>query len=201
MGGKTPDLRRESYKLLRIPEDMLLQVALRKLKDSGEHMGVVLSSGGAEVGLFTLEDIVEELIGDVRDEFEPSCAISISEILGPETVLLDPDVRNRAVLIELLVRRAFRAAQGIDPEIAIETVLKRERAVPPRSQEVSRSPTPGCRNSKRRSPRSLAFARRSTTRPPDGRPVHLVLLILTPPRCDAWHTGLCLPPDSRAHAE
>jgi mannitol/fructose-specific phosphotransferase system IIA component (Ntr-type) len=179
IAGKTPDLRRESYKLLRIPEDMLLQVALRRLQNACEHMGVVLNSGGAEVGIFTLEDIVEELIGDVRDEFEPSRVISISEILGPQNVLLDPKVRDRTELIELLVRRACGAAPGIDPGTVIEAVLKRERAVP---TSISGLAVPHARVPRLKAP-VAAFARLRQGidyQAPDGRPVHLVLLILTP---------------------
>jgi len=132
------------------------------------------------VSIATLEDIVEELIGDVRDEFEPGRAISISEVLGPKTVLLDPDVRNRTDLIELLVRRACGGVDGIDPGILIETVLKRERAVPASISgglAVPHARVPGLKAP------LAAFARLRQGidyQAPDGRPVHLVLLILTP---------------------
>ncbi|MBI4582679.1 MAG: DUF21 domain-containing protein [Planctomycetes bacterium] len=180
LAGKTPDLLRESHKLLRIPEDMLLEVALRKLQNAGEHMGVVLNSAGAEVGIFTLEDIVEELIGDIRDEFEPTRTVSISEVLSAETVVLDPDIRDRTDLIKFLVRKACGAADGIDPETAIDTVLKRERAVPASISgglAVPHARVPGLKGTR------AAFARHRQGidyQAPDGRPVHLVLLILTP---------------------
>jgi CBS domain containing-hemolysin-like protein len=180
LAGKTPDLRRESRPLLRIPEDMLLEVALRKLQNAGEHMGVVLDSAGAEVSIFTLEDIVEELIGDVRDEFEPSRAVSISGVLRAETVVLDPDVSDRTELIKLLVRRACGAAGEIDPETAMDAVLKRERALPASISgglAVPHARVPGLKATQ------AAFARLRhgiDYQAPDGRPVHLVLLVLTP---------------------
>ena len=140
----------------------------------------VLNPMGTEVSIFTLEDIVEELIGDVRDEFEPSRTVSISEALGPETVVLDPNVQNRTDLIKLLVRRACGAADGIAPESAIEIVLKRERAVPASISgglALPHARVPGLKVTR------AAFARLRQGidyQAPDGRPVHLVLLILTP---------------------
>jgi mannitol/fructose-specific phosphotransferase system IIA component (Ntr-type) len=180
IAGKTPDLRRESHELLRISEDMLLEVALRKLQNAGEHMGVVLNSAGAEVSVFTLEDIVEELIGDVRDEFEPSRTVSISEVLRPETVVLDPDVQDRASLLKVLVRSACGVATGIDPETALEAVLKRERLVPASISGGLAFPharVPGLKTTRA----ALARLRHGVDyEAPDGRPVQLVLLILTP---------------------
>jgi len=141
LAGKTPDLRRENYKLLRISEDVLLQVALHKLQNAGEHMAVVLSSANAEVGILTFEHIVEELIGDVRDEFEPSCSVSISKMLRPGTVTLDADVHDRTEVIELLVRTACKEVDGLDPGTILDAVLKRERAVPaPRRNLCGRGP-------------------------------------------------------------
>ncbi|MBI4601171.1 MAG: DUF21 domain-containing protein [Planctomycetes bacterium] len=180
LAGKTPDLRRENYKLLRISEDVLLEVALHKLQNAGEHMGVVLSSAGAEIGILTFEHIVEELIGDVRDEFEPSRTISISKILRPETVVLDPDVRDRTEIIEFLVQKACGGADGLDPEAVLDAILKREKAVPASISGGIAVPHARVRGLKE--PRA-AFARiRSGIeyQAPDGRPVHLVLLILTP---------------------
>jgi CBS domain-containing protein len=49
------------------PEDALLSV-LRLLQTRRSHMGIVVDRGGAPVGIVTLEDIVEEVLGDLYDE-------------------------------------------------------------------------------------------------------------------------------------
>jgi hypothetical protein len=79
--------------------------------------------------------------------------------------VLDPDVQDRNDLIKILVRKACDATDGVDPEAAIDAVLKREKASPPRFQGALQSPTPGCRGSSRPAPPWLAFAKESTTRP------------------------------------
>lgn len=180
LAGRTPDVRREVVKLPRASEELLLEVALRKLQKSGEHMGLVTNAKGDEVGMFTLEDIVEELIGDIHDEFEAPQAISLHDLLEPERILLDPAVTDRAGVVAALVARACEGVAGLDPAVATEAVHRREKAVPASVGEgvaVPHARVPGLA-----APRA-AFARLSEGvdwHAPDGRPVRLALLFLTP---------------------
>ena len=130
LSGRTPDLRRDALKLPRASQELLLEAALRKLQKSGEHMGIAIDEQGREIGMFTLEDIVEELIGDIRDEFEASRDVSIADLMRPETVLLDPLVVDHHELIAMLVRMACDGVEGVDPAVAIEAVERRDKQVP-----------------------------------------------------------------------
>ncbi|MEO0226131.1 MAG: CNNM domain-containing protein [candidate division WOR-3 bacterium] len=40
----------------------------KKMKNEGEHMAVVIDQNGKAIGIITLEDMIEELIGEIRDE-------------------------------------------------------------------------------------------------------------------------------------
>ncbi len=177
--GKTPDLRRDALKIPRAPQEMLLEAALRRLQKSGEHMGIVVDEKGSEIGMFTLEDIVEELIGDIHDEFEPAREVSIADLVRPDTILLDPPVLTRRELIETLVRHAYRAVAS-DPSPAIEAVLRREKSVPSSvggSVAVPHARVPGLK-----APVG-AFARLKEGlewKAPDGRPSRIVFLFLAP---------------------
>lgn len=178
--GRTPDVRREVLKIPRASQEMLLEAALRKLQKSGEHMGIVVDERGDEVGMFTLEDIVEELIGDIHDEFEASRDVSLADLLRPETVLLDPLVVDRKELVRVLARHACAGLPGVDPNVAVDAVLKRESAVPASvggAVAVPHARIPGLK-----APIG-AFARLREGlewQAPDARPVRLVFLILTP---------------------
>jgi len=179
LAGTTPDLRRDMIKMPRAPQELLLEAALRKLQKSGEHMGIAVNDEGVAVGMFTLEDIVEELIGDIKDEFEPSRDVSIADVLRPGAILLDPELEDRIALVERLVRLACEGAM-VDTGLAIDAVLRREKAVPTSvagSVAVPHARVPGLRE-----PRA-AFARLREGLDylaPDGRPVRLVLLLLSP---------------------
>ncbi len=180
IAGRVPDLKRLRRDLAQIPEDLLLEVALRKLQRSGEHMGIVVNRAGEVTGIFTLEDVVEELIGDIRDEFEPARVTSIAEILRPDAVVLDPELTDRAELIDLLVRKALQGVPGVSTEAATESVWKREKAVPASvagAVAVPHARVPGLKEAR------AAFARLKEGmeyQAPDGRPVRLVVLFLTP---------------------
>jgi mannitol/fructose-specific phosphotransferase system IIA component (Ntr-type) len=130
--------------------------------------------------MFTLEDIVEELIGDVRDEFEASREVSIADAVRASSVLLDPPAADKTDLIDRLVRAACEGVETIDPAVAKDAVLRRERAVPSSvagSFALPHARVPGLRESRGAVARikdGIDF------QAPDGRPVRLVLLILAP---------------------
>ena len=47
---------------------------MRLLQEKKNHMAVVLSSDGSRQGIVTLEDILEEIVGDIFDEDDDSRA-------------------------------------------------------------------------------------------------------------------------------
>ena len=53
--------------LPRIPATTLLADALSRLRQAKSHLALVTASDGAVAGMVTLEDLVEDLIGTVRD--------------------------------------------------------------------------------------------------------------------------------------
>ncbi|MGH3145682.1 MAG: hemolysin family protein, partial [Rubrobacter sp.] len=66
--GKTAsDLMRD---VLTIPENRRIDEILEDLRRQDLQMAVVIDEWGSFEGLFTLEDIVEEIVGEIRDEFD-----------------------------------------------------------------------------------------------------------------------------------
>ncbi|MHB1234799.1 MAG: hemolysin family protein, partial [Microbacteriaceae bacterium] len=57
---------------LRVPETMKLDSLLAELRGRGYQMAIVLDEYGGTAGVVTLEDVVEELIGEVVDEHDRS---------------------------------------------------------------------------------------------------------------------------------
>jgi len=55
---------------LRVPETMLLDVLLAELRGRGFQMAIIVDEYGGTSGVATLEDLVEEIIGEVADEHD-----------------------------------------------------------------------------------------------------------------------------------
>lgn len=51
-----------------IPETQTIEKVLQKLRDAKQHMAIAIDEYGGVSGLLTLEDIVEEVFGQIRDE-------------------------------------------------------------------------------------------------------------------------------------
>lgn len=55
-----------------VPESKRLDTLLRDFKSSHNHLAIVVDEYGVIAGLVTIEDILEEIVGDIEDEFDQS---------------------------------------------------------------------------------------------------------------------------------
>ncbi|NTU41806.1 MAG: HlyC/CorC family transporter [Nitrospirales bacterium] len=55
---------------LYIPETMKISILLREMQKKRVHMAIVIDEYGAVSGLVTLEDLLEEIVGEIRDEYD-----------------------------------------------------------------------------------------------------------------------------------
>lgn len=80
-----------------VPETMRLAELLVELRDQGQQMAVVVDEYGGTSGIVTLEDVVEEIVGDVADEHDPRAASAFRGVDGSWSVSgsLRPDEASR----------------------------------------------------------------------------------------------------------
>lgn len=53
-----------------VPDSMQISDLLRELQARRTHMAIVVNEFGTVVGLVTIEDLLEEIVGEIRDEFD-----------------------------------------------------------------------------------------------------------------------------------
>jgi magnesium and cobalt transporter len=53
-----------------VPESKRLNVLLREFKASRNHMAIVVDEYGGVAGLVTIEDVLEQIVGDIADEYD-----------------------------------------------------------------------------------------------------------------------------------
>jgi len=64
------NLREMMREALFVPESMRLNQLLKNLKLSRNHMAIVVDEYGSTAGLVTLEDLLEQIVGDIEDEHD-----------------------------------------------------------------------------------------------------------------------------------
>src|SRR4051812_22457171 len=70
MRDPQPDLLRIRRDLIPVPEMMSLEKLLNLFLTKHAHLAVVVDEYGGTVGMVTLENVLEELVGDIQDEFD-----------------------------------------------------------------------------------------------------------------------------------
>ncbi len=65
---ESPDIRALLMKPCKLHKTMKLPVALTKLRDAKMHLAIVIDEYGGTLGIITMEDILEELVGDIWDD-------------------------------------------------------------------------------------------------------------------------------------
>ncbi len=70
MRDPNPDLLRVKRELIPVPEMMPLEKLLNLFLTRHAHVAIVVDEFGGTVGMVTLENVLEELVGDIQDEFD-----------------------------------------------------------------------------------------------------------------------------------
>ena len=68
--GKDEPVGQLARDVLVVPESKRVLELLREMQRSGRHFAVAVDEHGGTAGIVTIEDVVEELVGDVADEGE-----------------------------------------------------------------------------------------------------------------------------------
>lgn len=75
-----------------VQEDVMLKRLLRDMQRDKVHMAIVLDEFGGTAGLLTLEDIIEELVGNIQDEYDDEAPLHAAATT-PDAIELDASIR------------------------------------------------------------------------------------------------------------
>lgn len=74
------------------PEGMDLDILLREMQQKRRTMAIIVDSYGGTAGIVTIEDILEEIVGDIEDEYDTDEESPDVEQISPNTWLAQADV-------------------------------------------------------------------------------------------------------------
>ncbi|HEX8340340.1 MAG TPA: hemolysin family protein [Tepidisphaeraceae bacterium] len=79
IGSGEVELMQIKRDVLFVPELATLQNLLRQFQETRRHMAVVVDEYGATQGIVTMEDVLEQLVGEIDDEFDPTTLDFVQE--------------------------------------------------------------------------------------------------------------------------
>ncbi len=116
---------------LTFPAEAPLERALGEFQRSRNHLAAVVDAEGRWVGLLSFEDVIEEIVGSIEDEFEREHPLHLDELLTPQRIVLDVQAASIDEAIGLVMRQVplpdlDAVGGGIE---AARRLLERERSL------------------------------------------------------------------------
>ncbi|MCX7887451.1 MAG: CNNM domain-containing protein [Verrucomicrobiae bacterium] len=126
---ESPDLTKVMRPYLKVNEDMPLEGLLTELQRHRRRVGIVTNAKGQWVGFITLEDVVEEIIGSVEDEFEKEPPLFLADVMSKERIVFDVSGVDIYAAIRNLLARVTPAELPLPREKIERALIEREKEI------------------------------------------------------------------------
>lgn len=88
--GETPTVRQLLRRVHYLPESKKIDEALAEFREGRIHLAIVVDEYGGTAGIVTLEDILEEIVGEIRDEFDQEG--ELVRLVDDHQAVIDPRI-------------------------------------------------------------------------------------------------------------
>jgi CBS domain containing-hemolysin-like protein len=123
----TPDLPALVRPYLSVTEGATLEQTLSEMQRRRIRVALVSNESGAWTGLLSLEDVIEEVVGTINDEFERDEQQRVVDAIAPERVVLQVQARTLMEAIPQILQRIPGSSFPLPVEQIIKAVQERER--------------------------------------------------------------------------
>jgi CBS domain containing-hemolysin-like protein len=131
---EAPDLGRPVAEVMRpvsyFPESMPLDEALFTFQRTGENLAVVVDEYGGASGILTLEDLLEEIVGDIADEHD--APEQLARVINSRSL----SVAGRAPITELNERYRLKLPEGDEYATIGGLVVERLGHIPKPGEQI-----------------------------------------------------------------
>jgi CBS domain containing-hemolysin-like protein len=122
-----PDIAALARPILTTAPTTPLESLLTEMQRKRIHAALVTDTGGAWVGLISLEDVIEELVGTIRDEFEDEEPVTLSEALTPERIQLGIEAPSPMAAVQQALSRLPPGSLPLPAEQILAALEERRR--------------------------------------------------------------------------
>ncbi len=123
------DLRAIARKTYVTTPEMPVEQLLTELRKRRVHMAMVQEPTGQLIGVITLEDILEQLVGAIEDEFERDTSIRLTDAIREDRIILDLEATDAPGAIAEIIQRAATADVPLEKRALTDQILARERSL------------------------------------------------------------------------
>ncbi len=120
---------------LYIPESKKIDELLKEFQLKRTHMAIVVDEYGGTQGIVTLEDVMEEVIGDIRDEFDTEDEVDYMKIDDHNYIFDGKTLLNDVARIINMDSDLFNEGRGNADSLA-GLILELEGQLPRRDKEI-----------------------------------------------------------------
>lgn len=120
------DLRKLIRPLIATTEQTGLETLLVEMQQKRCHIALVLS-GDQWTGFLTMEDVIEEIIGTIGDEFETDPPVRLGDVLNPSRIVLNIEAHSIVDAVRQALTRIPGASLPAPAETLVRAIAERER--------------------------------------------------------------------------
>lgn len=126
---EAPDLMTVVRPFLKVTDDMPLETLLAELQRLRRRVAIVVDIKGQWVGFITLEDVIEEIIGSVEDEFEKEPPLFLADTLTVGRIVVGVQAPDIYAAVQQVLAQVAPAELPFPRERIERAVFEREREI------------------------------------------------------------------------
>jgi mannitol/fructose-specific phosphotransferase system IIA component (Ntr-type) len=118
---------------LELREDLSLVETADQFRRHSDEMGIILNPSGEWTGIVTLEDLFEELVGEIEDESSIArgeTPMSIADALSPARIVLNLQAGSMPEAIENIIGAIPKQELPIESQTMLRALMQRASKVP-----------------------------------------------------------------------
>ena len=122
--------------VLYVPESKKIDDLLKEFQQKRTHMGIVVDEFGGSAGIVTLEDIMEEVIGEIKDEFDEDEEVDYIKVNASNYIFEGKTLLNDVARIIGVEKGSFDASKGEADSLA-GLLLLHFGKIPKKDKEIT----------------------------------------------------------------
>jgi len=188
-GRITANLAEYVRPCLTVRENDSLEQLLSEMQRKGKHLALVYDDAGKWTGMVAMEDVIEEILGVIEEEFPVEPAVYLSDAVTAERVLLDVEGRSIMDAVAHALALVPASEMPMPKEVVLPPIAERERIIS--SYVGKRIAIPHARLAGLTRPFVIiARLKDPFPSPVPGENVHLLFILLTPATMPRIHQVL-----------